>query len=99
MIDGREDFVTRRRMAIEIIRKLGVDVIRRVDDVAIDNQFADIVQVTGDLNSLNLVFTPTHLARDDLAVSADALRMSLRVLVLDIDGRGESSDRIAIDRA
>src|ERR1051326_6494038 len=98
-IDGRKNLESRRRMTVELARVLRIDVVRRVDDVAIDDQLADIVQVTGNLNSLDLFFTPTHLARDDLAVLPNTLRVTLRVLVLDIDRRGERSHRVAIDRA
>src|SRR5262249_38198947 len=47
---------------------------------------------------LDLVFGPSHLARNDLAVLADAFRVTLRVLVLDIDRRREGAYRVAIDR-
>src|ERR1043165_378402 len=99
MVDRRENLVTRRRMPVQLARILCVDVVRRVDDVAIDDQLADVVQVTGNLNSLDFFFTPTQLARDDLAVLADAFRVTLRVLVLDVDRRRERAHRVAIDRA
>src|ERR1044072_2392760 len=99
MIDRREDFVSRCRVSIQFTRVLRIDVVRRVDDVAIDDQLADVVQVTGDLNSLDFLFTPTHLTRDDLTVLTNAFRVTLRVLVLDVDRRRESPDGIAIDRA
>src|SRR6185295_4798735 len=73
MADRREDLVAGVGMSIQLVRVLGIDVVRRVDDVAIDDQLADVVQVTRDLNTLNLFFTPTQLARDDLAVTTDTL--------------------------
>src|SRR5678809_407623 len=99
MIDRREDLITCPRKPVELSRVFRIDVVRRVDNLAIDDQLADGMQVTGNLNSLDFLFTPAHLTRDDLAVLADALRVALRVLVLDIDRRRESAHGVAIDRA
>src|SRR5215212_424038 len=85
-------------MPVQLARVLRIDMVRRVDDVAIDDELADVVQVTRNLNSFNLLFTPPHLARDDLAVTADTFRVALRVLILDVDRGGEGPHGVAIDR-
>src|SRR6266853_2926978 len=83
--DGQEDFVARHRMTVQLARLLGVNPVRRVDDVALDDEFADVVQIASDGDAFYLLVAPTHLARDDLAVLADALRVSLRIFVLAIN--------------
>ena len=91
---GREDFVTGRRVAVQLRGLLGVDAVGRVDDVAVDDELADVVEVAADGDGLDLLVVPAHLARDDLAVLADALRVTLRVLVLAVDGGGEGAHRV-----
>src|SRR5678815_5365130 len=72
--------------------------VRRVDDISIDDEFTDVVKISGDLNSFNFIFAPSQLTRDDFAVSSDPLRMTLRVLVFDIDSGCEGPNRVTINR-
>src|ERR1043166_9614004 len=47
------------------------------------------MEVSGNRNAFDFVVAPTHFARDDFAIFADADGMPLRVSILDIDRGGE----------
>src|SRR5688572_16565092 len=99
MIDRREDLVSGCGMAIKFARFFRVDVVRGVYDVAVNHQFANVMQVTGDLNAFDFILIPTQLTRDDLAVAADAFRMPLGVLVFRVDRSGKGTYGSTVDRA
>src|SRR2546423_1832546 len=98
VFDGAQDFVAGHGVAVQLRRLLGVNRVGGVDDVAVNDELADIVQVAGDGYALDLLLAPAHLARDDLAVLADALRVPLRVLVLAVNGDGEGAHGVFVDR-
>src|SRR5205085_9526809 len=85
------------RMAVQLGGLLRVNLVRCVDDVAVNDELADVVQVAGDGDSFDLLLAPTHLARDDFAVLADALGVPLRVLVLAVNRRGEGAHGVLVD--
>ena len=70
-----------------------------IDDIPVDDEFADVVQVTGDGDALHLLIIPSHFAGDDLAVFTDALRVALRVLIFTVNGGREGAYGITINRA
>ena len=53
--------------------------------------------IVGDGYPFDLFFAPAHLARDDFAVLADALRVPLRVLVLAVNRRSEGAHGVLVD--
>src|SRR5205085_1503504 len=93
------DFVARCRMAIQLAGLFGVNSIGRVYDVAVNHELAHIVQVTGNRNAFDFLFAPAHLARDDLAIFSNALGMTLRVLILDVNRSGERAYSVFVDSA
>ena len=72
MINARENFVARGRMAAHLFRFLGVETLGRVDDAEIDYQLPDIMKITSYGNPFHFLVVPAHFASDDLAVLADA---------------------------
>src|SRR5205085_11531956 len=80
-------------------RLLSINAIRRVDDVALDDKFADVMQVTTDRDMLDLLYAPTQLTGNDLCILADALGMALRVLIFAINRGGEGAHGVAVDAA
>src|SRR4051812_11966747 len=84
-------------MSIQFRRLLGVDAVGRVDDVAVNDELAYIVKVSGNRDAFDLLLAPAHLSRDYLAVLAHALRVPLGVLVLAINRRRERAYGVAVD--
>src|SRR6266516_2594025 len=99
MMNGRKDVVAGHRMAVQFARLLRINRVRSVNDVALHDQLADVVQVAGDGDAFDLFLAPAHVARDYLAVFSDALGMALGVLVLDIDRRGKRAHGVTINSA
>src|SRR6266446_3629340 len=97
MMNGKKNLVPGSRVAIQFLRLLGVDSVRRIDDVSLNDQFAHIVKIAGDGDTFDLFLAPAHFARDDFTVLPYPFGMTLRVLVFDIDGGGKSAHRVAID--
>src|SRR3989475_13200334 len=89
MINARENFVARGRMAAHLFRFLGVETLGRVDDAEIDYQLPDIMKITSYGNPFHFLVVPAHFASDDLAVLADAHSVAVGVRVLDVDGPGK----------
>ena len=98
VVDGPKYFVPGSRVAVQFRRLLRVNLVWGVDDVAVNDELADVVQVACDGDAFDLFLAPTHLARDDLAVLADALRVPLRVLVLAVNGDGEGAHGVFVNR-
>src|SRR3954471_13109070 len=57
------------------------------------------MEVSGNRDAFDFFFTPSKFARDDLAVLPYSFRVTLRVLVFDIDCRREGTDSVSIDCA
>src|SRR5215470_4598318 len=66
-------------MAAQLARLFGVDMVWRVDYVAVYHQLADVVKVAGDLYSFNFLLAPTQFPSNDLAIAAHSIRQTVRV--------------------
>src|SRR5882762_9345107 len=93
----RKNFVARSRMPAHLFRFLGIETLRRIDHIEIDDQFPNVVQIAGDGDTFDRVVAPTHFTGDDFAVLADPHRMSLGIAILDIDRRGKGTHRLFVD--
>ena len=65
MGDGREDLVTCGGVPAHLLRFFGVESLGRVDHTEINNQLANVMEVTGDRNSFNFLVAPAHRAGDE----------------------------------
>ena len=99
MMYRQQYLIADRRVFIEFGRFLCVDAVGSVDDLALDGEFAYVVQVTRDGDAFDLFFAPAEFGGDDLREFADANRVALGVFVLAVDGRGKRFYRVVICRA
>jgi len=74
-------------MTIEFARSLGVDLVRRVDDVAFNHQFADVVQVAA--IAILLPLLRPSISRAMISLYFPTRLNGPGVLVFDVDGRGK----------
>src|SRR5204862_1450578 len=87
MADGHKDLVTDARMLVQLRRFLCIYTVRRVDDLSLDRDLADVVQVARNRRAFDFLLFPTELFRDNFGIFPYAYGMALGVFVLTVDRR------------
>src|SRR6186713_513953 len=96
MVYRHQDLISNTWMFVQLGRFLRVDPIRSVDDLSLDGDLANIVQVSRDSSSLDLLFAPAQFRSDDLGIFSDSNRMTLRIFILSVYRRGKCLDCVVV---